>query len=33
MTVEDQMVAEEGLGLVLGKYMGLFYSDEQIVGL
>ena len=32
MTVEDQLVAHEGLGLAAGRYMGLFYTDYGVVG-
>ena len=33
LTVEYQLVAHEGLGLVLGVCLGLFYVDNVVVGL
>ena len=30
--VEDQLVAQEGLGLVVGKFLGLFYASDGMVG-
>ena len=33
LTVEDQLVAQEGLGLVLGRCLVLFYDNNGMVGL
>ena len=30
--VEDQLVAQEGLGLAVGRCLGLFYADSSVVG-
>ena len=32
MTVDDQMVAQEGLGINVGRYLGFFYSDNSMIG-
>ena len=32
MTVEDRLVAQEGLGLTVGRCMGLFYAEDNVVG-
>ena len=31
MTVEDQLVAQEGLGISVERYMVLFYADDGMV--
>ena len=31
LTVEDQLVAQEGLVLGLGRCLGLFFSDNRVV--
>ena len=33
LVVEDQMVTQEGLGVTVGRYMGLFYIDNGVVRL
>ena len=30
MTVEDQSVAHDGLGEIVGKYLGLFYANDDM---
>ena len=32
MTVEEQLVVHEGLGLAVGRCMVLFYADDRVVG-
>ena len=32
LTVEDQLVAQEGLGLLVGRCLGLFYMDDGVTG-
>ena len=32
LTVEDQLVSKEGLGLALGRCLGLFYAKARVVG-
>ena len=32
MTVEDQLVAYNGMGLAVGRCMGLLYADDGVVG-
>ena len=31
VTVEDELVAHDGLGLVVGRCMGMFYMDDGMV--
>ena len=31
MTVEDQLAAQEGLGLAVGRCLGLLYTDDGMV--
>ena len=33
LTVEDQLVALEGLRLAVGRCLGLFYAENGVVGL
>ena len=33
LTVEDKRVSHEGLGLVVGLFLGLFYADSGMVEL
>ena len=33
LTVGDQLVTQEGMGLVVGMCLGLFYVDDSVVGL
>ena len=33
LTVKDELVAQEGLGLVVGRCLGIFYIDEGIMSL
>ena len=33
MTVEDQLVAHEGLGFLVRRCMGIFYAYDGMVGL
>ena len=33
MTVEDQLVAQEGLGLVVGRCIVLVYTNKCVMGL
>ena len=33
LTVEDQLAAQEVLGLDIGRCMGLLYADDGVVGL
>ena len=33
LAVEDQLIAQEGLGLVLGRFLGLLYADNSVLGL
>ena len=33
LMVEYQLVDQEGMGLVVGKCLGLFYTDNGVVGL
>ena len=32
MMVEDQLVSQEGMGLAVGRFLGLFYSKNGMVG-
>ena len=32
LMVEGQLVSQEGLGVVVGRSLGLFYNDERVVG-
>ena len=32
MTVEDQRVAHDGMGVAVRKCLGIFYSDDSMVG-
>ena len=32
MTVDNQLVTHEGLGLSVGRYVGLFYASYGVVG-
>ena len=32
MTVEDQIVAPDGIGEAVGRCLGVFYSDNSMVG-
>ena len=32
LTVEDQLFAQEVLGLVVGRFLGLFYADNSMAG-
>ena len=32
MNFEDQEVAQEGLGLNVGRCLGIFYADDGIIG-
>ena len=32
LMVEDHLVAQEGLGLAVGRCLGLFYADDIVVG-
>ena len=32
LTVEDQLVAHEGMGLAVGRCLRLFYADNSLVG-
>ena len=31
-TVEDQRVAHNGMGEVVGRYLGFFYADYRMLG-
>ena len=33
MTVEDDVVIHNGMGHVVGHIMGVFYADDDIIGL
>ena len=32
LMVEDQLVPDEGLGILVGRCLGLFYADNLMVG-
>ena len=32
MTVEDQRVAHDGMGEAFGRWLGVFYNDDVMVG-
>ena len=32
MTVKDQTVQQEGLGLNMGRLLGVFYNDDRMIG-
>ena len=32
MTVKDQVLAQEGLGLNVGRRMGVFYANDGMIG-
>ena len=31
LTVEDQMITQEGLGLAVGRCLGIFYAENSVV--